>query len=68
MDDVYPQYNEVIAFAELLDNSLDQVRTGATYVKVDVMKKILAFHNVVKSAVEGATYLKKAKEQEESTS
>ncbi|GJY79071.1 protein microrchidia 7 isoform X1 [Tanacetum coccineum] len=25
------------AFAELLDNSLDEVRTGATYVKVDVL-------------------------------
>ena len=27
----------VLAFAELLDNSLDEVRTGATYVKVDVL-------------------------------
>ncbi|GKC53140.1 microrchidia 7-like protein, partial [Tanacetum coccineum] len=25
------------AFAELLDNSLDEVRTGVTYVKVDVL-------------------------------
>ncbi|KAJ9563950.1 LOW QUALITY PROTEIN: hypothetical protein OSB04_009110 [Centaurea solstitialis] len=33
------------AFAELLDNSLDEVRTGATYVHVDVLNNERVTHN-----------------------
>ncbi|XP_076946385.1 protein MICRORCHIDIA 7-like [Bidens hawaiensis] len=33
------------AFAELLDNSLDEVRTGATYVNVDVLDNQIDTHN-----------------------
>ncbi|GKF07060.1 protein microrchidia 7 [Tanacetum coccineum] len=30
-------YGSFMAFAKLLNNSLDEVRTGATYVKVDML-------------------------------